>query len=220
MDGATAEPSNQRTGRKVVARWPRPNILWRLVRHAWRTTDAIFLRARFASFGKGSFVQRPRTIFGAERVALGNRVQIWWGSRIDAVPGGGDGPVVTIGDGTEIQPNVHIAAAEGVVIGHHVLIASGVYITDHDHDISDPDNDVVHNHTLVTSPVRIGDFVWLGERAMVLKGVSVGDHSVIGAGSVVTRDVPAYAIAAGVPARVIRQFDRETRTWRPVGGGR
>ena len=86
-----------------------------------------------------------------------------------------------------------------------------MYISDHDHDFSDPDSPPISNGRLVIHPVKIGDFSWVGQGVSVLKGVTIGDHSVIGAGSVVTHSIPPYSVAAGIlPARVIRRFDRTT----------
>lgn len=124
---------------------------------------------------------------------------------------------VSIGDGTSIHPGVHIGAAQSVHIGAGVLIAAGVYITDHDHDFSDPTEPVSTHHRLVVSAVVIGDYSWLGERVMVLKGVSIGAHSVIGAGSIVTRDVPSYSLAVGSPARVVKHYDTRCKTWVTAG---
>jgi acetyltransferase-like isoleucine patch superfamily enzyme len=123
---------------------------------------------------------------------------------------------ISIGDLTTIQPHVHIGAVDSVRIGRGVLMAPFVYISDHDHDWSDPDDPVILNGRVSAAPVEIGDFVWLGERVCVLKGVTVGAHSVIGAGSIVTRDVPPYTVAAGAPARAIRYYDHNQRTWVPV----
>ncbi len=110
----------------------------------------------------------------------------------------------------------HIGAAESGRIGRGVSIASSVYISDHDHDWCDPGEPAILNERLRTAAVEIGDFVWLGERAIVLKGVTIGAYSVIGAGSIVTRDVPPYTLAVGAPARVIRRYDHERRLWTPV----
>ena len=89
-------------------------------------------------------------------------------------------------------------------IGHDVLIASFVYISDHDHGISRESSP--HKSVLTVEAVGIGNSVWIGERAIILKGVTIGEGAIIGAGSVVTKDVPPYTIVAGVPARPIKQY--------------
>jgi acetyltransferase-like isoleucine patch superfamily enzyme len=102
---------------------------------------------------------------------------------------------IRIGNGTYLNRNTEIVAAQSVTIGRDCKIARDVIIMDTDqHALSDGQ--------LRVAPVVIEDRVWVGARAIILKGVRVGHDAVIGAGSVVTRDVPASAIVAGVPARV------------------
>lgn len=105
---------------------------------------------------------------------------------------------IRIGNGTYLNRNTEIVAARSVSIGRDCKIARDVIIMD-------TDQHALPNGRLVAEPVVIGDRVWIGARAIVLKGVSIGHDAVIGAGSVVTRDVPPGAVAAGVPARVLRQ---------------
>jgi acetyltransferase-like isoleucine patch superfamily enzyme len=114
---------------------------------------------------------------------------------------GGDG-FIEIGNYCVVSSGVRIRSAVGVRIGDDCMLAEHCYITDADW------HDVYHRiYPGKTAPVTIGDNVWLGDRVTVCKGVTIGDNSVIGAASVVTRDVPANAIAAGNPARVIGEID-------------
>lgn len=174
-----------------------------------------WLRRRFGHWGKGSLIESPSFLVGCDLISIGERVQIWHSARLEAIGYSPDGsPLISVGDGCRIQPYVHIGAVRCVKVGSECLFASGVYITDHDHDFSDPDDPVVSNGRLLCSPTIIEDRVWLGERVMVLKGVTIGRCSVIGAGSVVTRSIPAYSVAVGSPARVIRTWDSER--WRRI----
>lgn len=170
-------------------------------------------RNRLANLGSGSEVVPPVWIEGAESVSIGNDVQIWRFARIEALNSKRATVRVAIGDETVMQPFVHIGAIKSVRIGRGCLFASHVYITDHDHDFSNPMEPVISNNRAVASPVEIGDYVWLGERVMVLKGVKIGERSVIGAGSIVTRDVPRFSIAVGSPARVVRQWSDAVQQW-------
>jgi len=108
------------------------------------------------------------------------------------------GATIRIGNGTYLNRNTEIVAARRVEIGRECKIARDVIIMD-------TDQHALPNSDLGFAPVRIGDEVWIGARAIILKGVTIGDHAVIGAGSVVTRDVPSHAIVGGVPARILRQ---------------
>jgi acetyltransferase-like isoleucine patch superfamily enzyme len=110
---------------------------------------------------------------------------------------------ITIGDYALISPGVRISAADKIVIGDSVMMANGVYITDADwHGIYDRSKRADE-----ITPVTIKDNVWLGDRAVVLKGVTIGENSIVAAGAVVTRDVPANVVVAGNPAAIVKQLD-------------
>jgi lipopolysaccharide O-acetyltransferase len=191
---------------------PRP-FLMRAIGRIRRQLWGYYWRSRLAGFGAGSSIDRPDNISGAGAIWIGASVTIWWGARIEAVGASARCRCVTIGDGTVIHPYVHIGAMQSVSIGVGVLMASRVYISDHDHDFSKPDEPPVQNGRLTVASVAIGDFAWIGEGAMILKGVEIGEHSVIGAGSVVTSDIPPFSVAVGAPARVIRHYDSARGVW-------
>lgn len=170
-------------------------------------------KRKFASFGKDAWVDLPAYIVGHKCIDLADHVRVWRHVRMEA-RSIRDGAIrISIGQNTGIQPYVHIGAEESVRIGSNCRIAQGVYITDHDHDYSDLDNPDSLGKSMIVSPVTIEDYVWLGERVIVLKGVTIGAKSVVGAGSVVTKSLPSGVIAAGVPARVLRVWDRSTKSW-------
>jgi acetyltransferase-like isoleucine patch superfamily enzyme len=110
---------------------------------------------------------------------------------------------IEIGDYVLISPGCRISASDEIRIGDAVMIANGVYITDSDwhgiYDRTERDADC--------RPVLIADNVWLGDHAVVLKGVSIGENSIVGANAVVTRDVPANVVVAGNPAQVVKELD-------------
>ncbi len=178
------------------------NQTYRLSMRLWTWLYTPFLGA----IGRGSRIQKVSFLRNPHRIFLGEGVFIGHHARIEAFTAHGGEvylPIITIGNETTIEPYLHLGAAVEVTIGRSVLIASRVYITDHDHTYDDLDQ-YIGSQPLRVAPVRIGDFVWLGENVVVLKGVTIGHHAIIGANSVVTRDIPPYAIAAGAPARVIR----------------
>jgi acetyltransferase-like isoleucine patch superfamily enzyme len=107
------------------------------------------------------------------------------------------GAKVVIGGGSTVNSYLDVSIGDGA------LLAGGVHITDFDHRIDRTDI-AIKDQGVVTSPVRIGADVWLGRGVTVLRGVDIGRGSVVGAHAVVTRDIPPYSVAAGVPARVIR----------------
>ncbi|MBS5531519.1 acyltransferase [bacterium] len=108
----------------------------------------------------------------------------------------------TIGGGF-VGPFVTISCHRKIRIGRSVLLANGVAIHDNNHGIDRIDVNIVEQ-PFVCREVWIGDDVWIGTRAVILPGVRIGSHAVVGAGSIVTRDVPDWAVVAGNPARLIR----------------
>lgn len=114
---------------------------------------------------------------------------------------------LSVGPGTYINRHTFLDAIESVKIGRDVAIGPNCYITDHDHgsDSSKPPL----GQEMIAKPTAIGDWVWLGANVTVLKGVSIGERTIVGAGSVVTKSLPANVIAAGVPARVLRSRTTE-----------
>ena len=110
--------------------------------------------------------------------------------------------VIEIGMGTTVSNNLSIIALQSVHIGAGCQIGDACFITDCDFHEIDP---ATRNRSAgIVNPVHIGDNVWLGSRVMVLKGVTIGDNTVVAAGSVVVKSLPANVLAAGVPAKAIR----------------
>lgn len=123
-----------------------------------------------------------------------------------------------IGDNVKVNHNVHIGCARKITIGNNVLMASGVYISDHSHGCysginQDSPEVAPNNRPLYTSPVVIGDNCWLGERVTVLPGVTIGNGVIVGAGAVVRSDLPPNCIAVGAPARVIKKYNFIDKQW-------
>src|SRR6185436_12656439 len=153
----------------------------------------------------------PVYIRGRRYIDFGKGLTTGTNLRIDAFPNfiGNSNQVLKIGDDVEINDYVHIAAVLSIEIGSHVLIASKVFITDHNHGNytgNEQSHPMEHprDRKLVAKPVKIEDNVWIGEYVTILPGVTVGRGSIIGTSSVVTRDIPPYTIAVGIPAKVIK----------------
>ena len=110
-----------------------------------------------------------------------------------------------IGDHFTINPYSRIVCKERILIGSNVLIARFVTILDHDHAYAF-DGDQLSFSDFVTAPVNVGNNVWIGDKVTILKGVTIGDNVVLGANSLVSRDIPSNCIAAGNPCRVLREL--------------
>ena len=124
-------------------------------------------------------------------------------------------PKIEIGDYTYIGRNAHIVSVRDVKIGSSVLIADKVYISDNLHDYQDIEVPIKSQAVVFKKSVYIGDHSWLGENVCVI-GASVGKHSIVGANSVVTSDIPDYSIAVGAPAKVIKQYNHQTNQWERI----
>jgi acetyltransferase-like isoleucine patch superfamily enzyme len=124
-------------------------------------------------------------------------------------------PVLKIGDNTYIEHAVHIYCAESVIISDGCLIASGCMITDNNHGI-DPEGALYVFQPLKSRPTLLEKGVWLGENVCVLAGSSIGERSIIGAGSVVKGDIPAFSIASGNPATIKKRYNFENKKWDKV----
>jgi acetyltransferase-like isoleucine patch superfamily enzyme len=109
---------------------------------------------------------------------------------------------IELGEGANLGFNCEVFSASRVTIGKSALLAAYTYVIGGDHDFSDPSKPVL-DQGRKSAGVAIGDGAWLGAGAKILDGVTIGDHGVIGAGAVVRESVPAFAIAVGVPARVV-----------------
>jgi acetyltransferase-like isoleucine patch superfamily enzyme len=162
---------------------------------------------RFYKLPFGSIIDKPDLLFQPKAISIGDNVYIRKGSRLEAAGlWDGGSPKITIGNRTSIHLYFHCGAAESVIIGQDVLIAGRVYISDHDHEYDHPLLPASKSGLRV-APVIIEDGVWIGEGAVILKGVTVGKRAVIGANAVVTKNVPAYTVVGGIPARVIKKLN-------------
>lgn len=104
---------------------------------------------------------------------------------------------IQIGQGSIIGDNIFLDGRDKLVIGNHVDIASGVMIYNSEHDVNSED------FHAILAPVEIGDFVFIGPRAIILPGVKIGKGAIVAAGAVVTKNVPEFTIVGGVPAQTI-----------------
>eukprot|EP00181_Compsopogon_caeruleus_P002903 CAMPEP_0184688670 /NCGR_PEP_ID=MMETSP0312-20130426/30226_1 /TAXON_ID=31354 /ORGANISM="Compsopogon coeruleus, Strain SAG 36.94" /LENGTH=271 /DNA_ID=CAMNT_0027145929 /DNA_START=474 /DNA_END=1290 /DNA_ORIENTATION=+ len=116
---------------------------------------------------------------------------------------------IRLGDSVYMNFDVVILDCALVTIGDHVLFGPGVHVYAATHPVEPPLRRRGYHDRELACPVSIGNNVWLGGRSVILPGVTIGDYAVIGAGAVVTRDVPAYAVVAGNPAKVIRVMQEE-----------
>lgn len=170
-----------------------PARRWRLARHA----------------AKGGFyVRRPiegELLDGLDdgRVAVGEGTLLEPGCWVTLGPEAR----IEIGAGCFLNRGTMLAAVERIEIGDHTMFANGCFVGDGDHRYDDPDKPITWQGFVARGPVRIGSNCWIGVNCVVTGGVEIGDRAVIGANSVVTQDIPPGVIAAGAPAKVIREIE-------------
>ena len=167
--------------------------MWRILGGRIR---AAMLRLRGARIGAKSSIGKRLVVVRADALRLGSRVEIEHDVFLKTIGGS-----LTVGDFAFIGRGCEIDVAESVTIGAHTLLAPNVFITDHTHNHAKAQR--LDQQGSRVTPVVIGADAWIGAHAVVLAGVTIGDGAIVGAGAVVTKDVPPYAIVAGVPARVI-----------------
>lgn len=175
--------------------------------------NILFSRA-FGSIGGGSRIVSPVAIEGAENIFLGNNVFVAAHSCLAAVKlTDSFFCELNIGDGCKIGRFNHIYATNKIIIEKNVLTANNVYISDNLHDYERIDIPILDQKIIQKSSVIIGEGSWLGHNSCII-GARIGRNCVVGANSVVTRDIPDFSVVVGVPARIIKRFDVDSNLWR------
>lgn len=166
-----------------------------------------FLEPQFNSLGKGYAFMEPWHVqlFGGP-IDVGHYTTFIASAdrriRLSVWPKKDEQGRIQIGDYTLICPGVRISAAKEIFIEDNCMLASSSYITDSDwHGIYD------RISMGEAQPVRLGKNVWIGDSAIVCKGVTIGENSIIGAGAIVVSSIPANSVAVGNPARVVKELD-------------
>jgi lipopolysaccharide O-acetyltransferase len=167
-------------------------------------------------------VRFPIDIRGKKHIDFGKNLTTGRHCRIEAFPFGcEDGILIKFGNDCQINDYCHISAMQSVIIGDGTLLAGHIYISDNSHGkykghIQSSPMEKPIDREYYISPVVIGKNVWIGEHVVIMPGVQVGDGVIIGANSVVTKSIPANSIAVGIPAKVIKHFNYETKMWNNI----
>lgn len=188
----------------------------RMTRFFWY--EPLF-RSQCVSIGARFTMAQMPFIAGSGRIVLGDDVTFGgqpnfvFGNRSQAQP------EVVIGNHTFIGHYCVFAASKSIRVGNDVLIAGGVHISDYDGHPMDAERRRAGDPSPEEAirAVVIGNDVWIGTNATILKGVHIGDRSVVGAGAVVTRDVPPDCVVAGNPARVVKRLENREAASVPAG---
>ena len=174
-------------------------------------------KKQFALFGGGTVIQHPSLITEKKNISIGKNTTILGDSRIQIFNAlTGKEAKIAIGSNCYFGFHLTILAGGSINIGDDVLIASNVLITSENHGMN-PESEIPYmNQPLECKDVSIGNGTWIGEKVSILSGVSIGKKCVIGTNAVVTKSIPDYSMALGIPARVIKKWNFEKHEWEKV----
>lgn len=175
-------------------------------------------KPRIKSFGFRSEIIKPHIVRG--NIKIGKNVIIKEGCWLETseLTGNSDS-LIRIGENCDIGRFVELFATKEIILENDVLLGERIYISDNLHryeDISKP----IHSQGVIQNGhgVTVGEGTWIGSGACVL-GASIGKHCVVGCNAVVNKDIPDYCVAVGVPAKIIKKYNSETRSWEKVDEG-
>ena len=185
----------------------RPSKIYHLIRF-------LNIKKKFKHIGTKSFIRDNFVVIEPENITIGNNVTIGKNCNIECYEeylgkSTGYEPKLIISDDVVINDNCYISCLNEVLIGNGCLFGQNVYVSDNMHGqltFNETQIEPVKRDLFSKGPVHIGKNVWIGRNVCVMPNVKIGDYAIIGANAVVTHDIPAYAIAAGVPAKVIKMI--------------
>lgn len=189
-----------------------PPKLSSLTRRISRMVYSGWVRYEFHSCGKSCIFGKFNILFGGHHIDIADHVTMGKGLIIEVYDKYGIqifSPSVKIGSYVNIGDDSHLSCINGIVIEDNVRMGRKVFITDNAHGSSDRSlMDMRPNIRPLSSkgPVVIEENAWIGEMACIMPGVTIGRGAIVGANAVVTKDIPAYSVAAGIPAKVIKQL--------------
>ena len=215
--------------KKSVLKWVRSILL-----HIYKKMEAVAEAdlPRFANNPENLKIERPRRIYDAHLIHIGNDVSIgpgallvpqrFYPTRVMSHPEMKHdvqtfNPKIVIGNRVTSTGMLTIAAMQEVTIEDDVMFALNVLIADGMHGFENADVPYKYQKMWKISPIVIKRSCWIGQNVVIMPGVAVGELSIIGANSVVTKSIPARCIAFGSPARVVKTWDEHTKAWVSVG---
>lgn len=182
-----------------------------------RSISRLFALIYNVKYRKGVYIGLSVKLVGGGKIRLMEYAQIMPSTMIVS-----NGGVIEVGRQSEIGMYSRIASVGKVVIEDNVITGPHVFIADYNHEYNDPCKPVKYQGNRFckrpdgTANVIVGEGSWIGTNAVIVGNVHIGKHCVIGANSVVTKDIPDYCVVAGIPAKVIKQYSFNTNKWERV----
>ncbi|MCG6191223.1 acyltransferase [Maribellus maritimus] len=184
-----------------------------IIRYGYRSAWWLLNSWRFKQLGIFAYINHPLRISDPRNIRIGRNVYVGYKTWLAAKKHTTQrSPILEIQERSSIGNFNHIYATDSIIIEKYVLTADKVYITDNLHNYADISLPIIKQPIKQLSKVVIKEGAWLGENVCVL-GASIGKNCVIGANSVVTKDIPDYSVAVGAPAKIIKRFNFKTQQW-------
>lgn len=196
-------------------------MIRRLLSRIKHRFNLYLIKQKKIRIGNDSLIKSPYEIYGGNNIIIGEHVSIQQYSKLccfDKYAGKEYKPEILIGNNVFSNRFLTILSAGKISIGDDTFLGSHVLISNENHG-TNPEYGCYGLQELSVSDVTIGKNCWIGDHCVILPGVAIGDYSIIGAGSIVTKSVPPYTIAVGNPARIIKQWDVTAKTWKGVEHG-
>lgn len=188
-----------------------------------KITEQLFGRLKATLLGwDSSYIGFGSRLRGTRAIEVGSGAYINRDAWIDAIHSFGNQtfmPRITIGRNFSSADRLHISAVNSISIGDNCLFGSGVYISDHNHGAykgelqSPPYEPPIKRRLALNGVINIGSNVWLGDNVIVVGSINIGAGSVVGANSVITKNVPPNVMVAGAPFRILKTFNEKSLCW-------
>lgn len=177
--------------------------------------SALYLRLRTKRCGRNLRIGKHISVFNPKFLTIGKDVVINNNVSFFINPLEGNANLC-IGNGVQLGKYNDFGCSNEIIIEDFVITAPFVHITDRDHSYSDINTPIMKQPANTKGSVIIKRGCWIGFGVQIMSGVKIGEQSVIAAGSIVTKDIPAYSVAAGNPARVVKRYNFKNKKWEKV----
>ena len=176
----------------------------------WWIVRGLLYKPFFGSYGLPSYIGKPIYIGNFKRIYIGKKVRIFPHVRIEVVD---NKSLIVFEDNISIGQNFHITSGADLIICKNTTIAENVMITNIDHEYQEIDKHILEQ-PLITNETKIGENCFIGYGAVIQAGTILGKHCVVGANAVVRGTFPAYSVIVGVPARIVKRYDKVSKEWK------
>lgn len=185
------------------------NILHKFFHYDWTSyVQNLKWKNKLLFLGKNTRIGKNLNIFGAKYVYIGNNVIIK--ENVSFHVTGGE---LKIEDGVSLGKGCDIGCDNKIIIKKNVLFGPYVHISDRDHGYQDINLPIISQGSYSKGPVIINEGCWFGFRSQVMSNVTIGRNCIIGAGCIVTKDIPDYSVVIGNPCRIVKQYNPVTQKW-------